>query len=95
MLIYNLNFSGPYYYDRNFTQDFACVYAIVIKNKLIYVGITDSINNRMHNHHKIDYWKRYSSDTKVLFIYKEVNLISRQNLEKAIISYYNPPCNDR
>lgn len=95
MLIYNLNFSGPYYYDRSFNQDFACVYAIIINNKLIYAGITDSINTRMSGHHKIDCWKKYSTDTRVLYIYKEPNLFNRQNLERSIINYYNPPCNDR
>lgn len=95
MKIYNLYFDGPYYYDRNFTQDFACVYAIVINDRLIYTGITDNINMRMSNHHKIDCWKQYSIDTKVLYIYKESNLINRQNLERAIINYYKPTCNDR
>lgn len=95
MLIYNLNFSGPYYYDRTFTQDFACVYAVVVNNKLIYIGITDSINTRMPGHHKIDCWKKFSTDTRILYIYKEPNLLNRQNLERAIINYYNPPCNER
>ena len=93
MLINNLNFAGPYYYDRNFDQDFACVYAIVVGNKLIYVGITDSINTRMSGHHKVDCWKRYSSDTKILYFYRESNQATRESIEAGIIKAYNTPCN--
>lgn len=95
MIINNLNFIGPYYYDRNFNQTFACLYAIVIGNKLIYIGITDNINERMENHHKIECWKKYSSDTRVMYIYKEPSQLKRQIIERNIINFYNPPCNDR
>ena len=45
-------FSGPFYFDRNFTDTFACVYAIVENNNLIYIssGIGESyLKSRLFN----------------------------------------------
>lgn len=94
MTINNLVFRGPYFYDKKFNQTFACVYAIVNNKQLIYVGITDDINERMSNHHKKDCWKKYASNTEILYIYKEDSDYRRALIEEEIIQKYNPLCNE-
>lgn len=92
----NLVFEGQFNFDLSFTNTFACVYVIVqvtsYGRKIIYVGQTDNINERLLNHHKKDCWRRYVKNNS-LYIYKENSLNSRLLIESLIIRQYNPPCN--
>lgn len=94
--VHNLVFEGQYNFDLNFTNTFACVYAIIqITNygrKVIYVGQTEDINQRLFNHHKKDCWRKYVKSNS-LYIFKENNQNSRLLIESLIIQQYNPPCN--
>lgn len=93
--INGLLFQGPYYHDRSFVNTFSCVYAVVDNNKLIYVGITNDINKRLSNHHKMDEWNKYVVSTNTLYIYIESDQSQRENIERMIINRYNPICNER
>lgn len=94
MLINNLQFQGPYFYDRPFNSTFACVYVIVDNQKLIYAGITDNINERLSGHHKLNCWKRNTSNSEKLYFYKESIQLNRERIEREIINRYNPVCNN-
>lgn len=94
---HNLSFEGQYYFDRKFKATFPCVYLIIqhtqqFGNKIIYVGITDDINQRLDNHHKLDCWKRYVTSHS-LYILRQSNNSERVLIESLIIQQYNPPCN--
>ena len=94
---HNLSFEGQYYFDRKFKITFSCIYLIVQRtqqfgNKIIYVGITEDINQRLDNHHKIDCWKRYVTSYS-LYILRQSSNSERVLIESLIIQQYNPPCN--
>lgn len=94
---HNLIFEGRYFFDRKFTNTFPCVYLIVqntmqLGNKIIYVGITEDINQRLQNHHKLFCWKKYVSSNS-LYVLKSNSVSERTLIESLIIQQYNPPCN--
>lgn len=95
--IHNLSFEGEFFFNKNFNTTFPCIYLIVqntqeFVNKIIYVGVTEDINQRMSNHHKIDCWKRHVNSNS-LYILKQNNNSERLLIESLIIQQYNPPCN--
>ncbi len=94
---HNLLFEGRYFFDRKFNATFPCVYIIVQQtpqfgNKIIYVGITEDINQRLENHHKIDCWRKYVT-SQSLFILRQNDPSQRVLIESLVIQQYNPPCN--
>ena|SRR3989338_6771661 len=94
---HSLSFEGPYYFDRKFKATFPCVYLIIqhtqqFGKKIIYVGITDDINQRLENHHKIGCWKKYTSALS-LYVLRQSNHSQGILIESLIIQQYNPPCN--
>lgn len=89
------NFEGPYDFANANFNEVARVYAIVDQNKLIYVGITDNLKERMANHHKEDCWRRNITTTNCLYALRVDNEKDRQIIEQSIINTYNPICNDK
>lgn len=94
---HNLSFEGQYYFDRKFNATFPCIYLIVQNtpqtgSKIIYVGITDDINQRMENHHKMDCWRKYVTSHS-LYILRQNSNSERILIESLITQQYNPPCN--
>ncbi len=93
---HDLVFAGQYDFNKSFKDTFACVYTIIqvtsYGRKIIYVGQTDDINQRLYNHHKKDCWRRYVKNN-ALYIHKEDNQSARLLIESLIIQQYNPPCN--
>lgn len=92
----SLVFEGQYDFDLSFNNTFACIYAIVqvtkYGRKIIYVGQTDDINQRISSHHKKNCWKRYVK-SNALYIFKENSQNTRLLIESLIVQQYNPPCN--
>ena len=95
MIIYDLNFAGPYRYDQAFPETFPCVYVIANKttDNMLYVGITKDINKRLTEHHKLDCWKPHINTNNCLYIYRESEKHIRELIEAQIILLYNPVCN--
>lgn len=95
---HNLLFEGLYYFDRKFNQTFPCVYLVVQRtqqfgNKIIYVGVTEDINQRLDNHHKIECWRQYVLSNS-LYVLRQSDNNERLLIESLIIQQYNPPCNE-
>lgn len=87
------SFEGPYdFVNANFNE-VSVVYAVVDKNKLIYVGITDNLKERMSGHHKEDCWRRNISGTNCLYVLSISSERDREIIERRIIDRYNPVCN--
>ncbi len=88
------NFEGPYDFASDDFNEVAGIYAIVSQNKVVYVGITDNLKERMSGHHKEDCWRRNILATNCLYWLRESNEIRRQQIERGIIDNYEPVCND-
>jgi len=89
------NFEGPYDFVNTNFNEVPRVYAIVEQNKLIYVGITDNLKERMANHHKENCWRKNISTTNCLYVLRVDSENDRQIIERGIIDKYNPICNDK
>ena len=87
-------FEGPFNYELKFKETFPCVYFVIDSKKPIYVGITDDINERLSNHHKMDCWKR-NSRSDCLYVYKESSEQNRIKIEKFLFDKYTPVCGDK
>lgn len=86
-------FSGPYYHNRRFNQDFGCVYVLVNNlNQLVDVGQTSSINSRIINHERKMCWIRNGCREMGLYIYTSPDENFRLLLEKLIRTQYRPLC---
>ena len=86
-------FEGPFDYEKGFEGVVACVYAVVSDKKLIYVGMTQDLNERMNNHHRKDCWKMKTSDSNVLYVRQISQSAERQRVERELINYFSPTCN--
>jgi len=62
--------------------------------KLIYIGESDDVNDRIQNHEKYDIWKGYLSQGQELcFSTGKVNGNDRFRVEAAYIFKHKPPVN--
>lgn len=63
-------------------------------SKLIYIGESSNVNDRIKNHEKCDYWKKQLSSDKVLyFSFAPVDSYSRNRIEAALIFKHKPSVN--
>ena len=79
-----------------------CVYTCIFnkeeKNvtlkKLIYIGESENVNNRVKNHEKWDEWESYlNSGEQLCFSYAEIDGYYRERAEAAMIFHHDPPVN--
>ena len=87
-------FEGPHDFANANFNEVSVIYAIVEQNKLIYVGITNNLKERMSGHHKEDCWRRNISSTSTLYVLIENSEITRQRIEKEIRNSFDTPCNE-
>ena len=86
-------FSGPYYHNRKFKQDFGCVYILVNnQNKLVDVGQTSSVNSRIINHERKMCWIQHGCVYGGLYVYISPDENFRLLLERLIRTKYRPLC---
>lgn len=89
-------FSGPFFHTRPFQKDFSCVYVIMNSlNKVIDVGQTQSVNNRIIDHERKSCWYRYGCNESGLYILRIEPESQRLIIERLIRNTYFPPCGDR
>lgn len=88
------NFNGPYDFANDNFNEIAGIYVIISQNKLIYVGITNNLKERMSGHHKENCWRRNILTTNCLYWLGENNEKLRSQIEIDIINKYNPVCNE-
>lgn len=96
MKILNFEFQGPFDHNDVFTRNFGCVYALVNPNsKLVDVGQTNKINDRLPNHDRKQCWIRNGCPNRQLYVRVNENEQARLTLETAIRNRYNPTCGVR
>jgi hypothetical protein len=85
------NHSGVYFvYVATHNQEAKSV----TLHKLIYIGESENVNNRIQNHEKYDEWKTYLSKGNVLcFSTGQVDGTYRNRVEAAYIFKHKPPVN--
>lgn len=90
MEIQGYNFEGPYSTSTNFNA-VAGVYLITTSsNKIIDVGETDNLKERIPNHERRQCWE--NNDATSLWFHHESNRENRLSKEKKIRLYYDPVC---
>jgi hypothetical protein len=103
---YNITFEG-YWREKNIggianKSGIYCVYTCVYNQndktisikKLIYIGESEAVNDRIQNHEKLSEWKRYlQAGQELCFNFGEVPLISRNRCEAAMINHHRPIIN--
>lgn len=103
---YNITFDG-YWREKNIggiptKSGIYCVYACVYNEsekkvsikKLLYIGESENVNDRIKNHEKLTEWKRYLKSGETLcFNFGAVPSNSRNRCEAAIIFKHQPPVN--
>ncbi|MCD6222041.1 GIY-YIG nuclease family protein [bacterium] len=64
-------------------------------HRLIYIGESGNVNERIANHEKWSEWKRYvKSGNELCFSFAYVESSNRDRVEAALIFKHNPPAND-
>lgn len=95
----NLNgyqFAGPYNVDLGFKRDFGAVYAIVDDTpKILDIGQTQSINDRVQYHDRRPCWDRNKVGALHLYIYENSSEQTRLQLENSLREIYKPTCGDK
>ena len=63
-------------------------------HKLIYIGESENINNRVTNHEKLNDWSKHVKKGNVLcYSFTLVNNNNRERVEAAFIYFHKPPEN--
>lgn len=75
-----------------------CKYNILTKkvtlNKLIYIGESENVNQRIANHEKLKDWeKKLSENSELCYSFSPVDLDSITRVEAALINFHKPICN--
>lgn len=64
------------------------------RHTVLYVGQTNSFKDRRLQHH--EQWEcAEPRGGNVICTYRESSSVERQRIERDLINYYNPPCNNR
>ena len=67
----------------------------VTLDKLIYIGETADVNDRIANHERWPEWRQYvPKGSEICFSFAGVTSLDRERAEAALIYYHKPPCND-
>ncbi len=62
-------------------------------HEIIYIGKTEDLSTRFHNHHKSDCISKNGANRICV---RQVNLEKdRDSIEKDLIKHYNPVCNEQ
>lgn len=77
---------------------YSCIYnkteGTVSIHKLLYIGESEDVNNRIKNHEKWDDWKKELNKNEVICIsFGSVNSNIRNRVEAALIFKHKPPVN--
>lgn len=95
----NLNgyqFAGPYNVDLPFDNDFGAIYAIIDDvPKVLDIGQTGSINDRVQYHDRRPCWDRNKSGALHLYILVNSSEQGRLQIEQSLRNFYNPLCGVR
>jgi len=92
-----------YIYDLNTTfKSVGGIYAFTKRTQnsngtwnhtILYIGKTEDFSTRFTNHHKANCYLNKGADRLCI---RQVDTESeREKMEKDLIQYYNPPCNDQ
>ena len=105
-LYFNLNFEGYWrYVNRGSVPDKSgvyCVYATtynsnnntVTLNRLLYIGESENIRERLSNHEKLKDWERLLKPGEIIsFSTVKVDPYYRERVEAAMIFEHKPPVN--
>ena len=100
MLIDNYEFEGPFV-SKQMIRAEPGVYVILdglslSRPKVIYVGQSMSLRNRVAHHEQESYWRQYAPLGFYYAVYYTHGLTEyqRRQIELQIIRKYNPPCNN-
>jgi predicted GIY-YIG superfamily endonuclease len=85
-------FSGPYNPDDRFSVSISAVYVIYDGNKVLDIGQTDDLNDRLSNHERKDCWERNKTGRIDLYFLPESDQQKRLFIEKYIRTVLNPVC---
>ncbi len=77
---------------------YSCIYnankKTVLLSKLIYIGESEDVKNRISDHEKFPVWKKHLKSGEVLcYSFGEVATINRARCEAAMIFHHKPPEN--
>ena len=104
---YNVKFDGGYWREVN-KDDIPkksgvyCVYeckyneqeGTVSLKKLLYIGESEDVNDRVSNHEKLNEWKKYvGSGNTLCYLFSQVDSPDRERVEAALIYEHKPPVN--
>ena len=97
-IILNHSFEGPLRKDSNIGNQ-PGVY-VVYNNagtKVVDVGQSETLADRLSDHDREDCWKRNGWSSKVANIYVRYakSKVERDKIEQEIRAYYKPPCGER
>ena len=103
---FDVNFNGYWrYINRGGTPEKPGVYCVytstyneaektVSLRKLLYIGESENVNERLQNHEKESDWKRQLTTGEILsFSVSEVSSIARYRIEAALIFKHKPHVN--
>lgn len=102
---YHLTFSG-YWREPNISglpaqSGIYCVYGgrhnvaggTVTLDRLIYIGESENVRNRVANHEKWLTWRQYLTQGQQLIFSAALILTGRERAEAAMIHHHKPPAN--
>ncbi len=91
MKISNYIFDGPFDHNKVFNRDFGAVYAILdMRNIVVDVGETSSVNSRLPNHDRKECWNRNGGIS--LYVLNTPIESDRLRIESEIRGLYAPVC---
>ena len=103
---FTTDFEGYWSYkNRGYIPDKSGVYCVysgklnqstnkVTLRKLIYIGESYDVRQRLQNHETLDEWKKYlQSGEDIWFSFASVESAYRVRVEAALINHHKPPVN--
>lgn len=80
-----------YEVNEKFTDKISVIYCFASPKKIIYVGQSENLHQRMSNHEKLPLAKKLGC--KYIFV-RETPEQDLNSVERDIAAYYNPQLND-
>ena len=68
--------------------------ASVFLKKVIYIGESENVNERIAKHKKWPFWKKLCGSNQICFSFARVSNADRKRSEAALIYKHKPPAND-
>ena len=97
--ILGYSFEGPFQKDSNAIRNQLGVYVVYDNagTKVVDVGQSETLSDRLSDHEREDCWKRndWSSNVANIYVRYISSQVERGRIEQEIRNHYGPPCGER